>query len=125
MLNYAEIDLTSTASERPRRPINRDNDIEYAMIDMVATQAVCKVGKELAQQREDTAREVAREVQAREVQQRDSLRRSESMRARHDDPREGITRGKPDRKSLGSFSQRKGSTSRSDSKDRKFSSPNL
>ena len=73
------------------------------MIDMVATQAVCKVGKELAQQREDRAtasqREselyAMREQMAREQhtglpeheRKRNNLRRSESMRVRHEEVR--------------------------------------
>ena len=108
LLNYAEIDLSQTDdSVRPRKPI-KSSDIEYAMIDMVATAAASRVGKEHAQLRED------------------SLRRKDSRRG-DDGSSEYIRRSKLERKnsSLSSSgrSDKKGASSRSGSKDRKFSAP--
>ena len=105
LLNYAEIDLSqSDDTKRPRKPLNRSSDIEYAMIDMVATAAASRVGKEHAQLRED------------------SLRRKD--RRSHDEThytrrtrRGGSTSGSIKEKRISSTSSRSGS------KDRKYSSP--
>ena len=51
LLNYAEIDLSD--SESSRAPGRSGNEIEYAIIDMVATVTASRVGKEHAQLRED------------------------------------------------------------------------
>ncbi|KAL3877749.1 hypothetical protein ACJMK2_035411 [Sinanodonta woodiana] len=60
-LNYAEIDLSDagqTDSLRKRSPVSKTppSNIEYAMIDMVATAAAQKARKEHAQSREDSLR---------------------------------------------------------------------
>ncbi|KAK3607439.1 hypothetical protein CHS0354_035138 [Potamilus streckersoni] len=60
-LNYAEIDLSDagqTDSARKRSPVSKTppSNIEYAMIDMVATAAAQKARKEHAQSREDSLR---------------------------------------------------------------------
>lgn len=56
LLNYAEIDLShqSNAKVSARKSPQRACNIEYATIDMVATAAAQRVGKEHAQLREDT-----------------------------------------------------------------------
>ena len=109
MLNYAEIDLSQTDdSIRPRKPI-KTNDIEYAMIDMVATAAASRAGKEHAQLRED------------------SLRRKDGRRGGEDGSQEYIRRSKIERKNStvsSSGRSEKKPSSRSGSKDRKFSAPN-
>ena len=51
LLNYAEIDLSDSESSKP--PGRSGNEIEYAIIDMVATVTASRVGKEHAQLRED------------------------------------------------------------------------
>ncbi|XP_013385075.1 mediator of RNA polymerase II transcription subunit 1 [Lingula anatina] len=53
MLNYAEIDLTHTGAVL-RRPSQKTCMTEYTTIDMVATVAAQRVGKEHAQLREDS-----------------------------------------------------------------------
>lgn len=61
LLNYAEIDLSgaemSPVSSVLRTPSRADKDkTEYALIDLVATSAASRVGRERARQREDTER---------------------------------------------------------------------
>lgn len=109
LLNYAEIDLSQTVGDptRPRKPM-RSSDIEYAMIDMVATAAASRAGKEHAQLRED------------------SLRRKDGRRGEGDSSQEYIRRSKIERKNSSVSSSgrsEKKPSSRSGSKDRKFSAP--
>lgn len=112
-LNYAEIDLSdsSDTTKKSRKP-KREGAIEYAMIDMVATVAASKVGREHAKNREDSLRR----------KDNLSLRRSES------DARE-FARGGKERRSLisggGSRRDRAAlmrSASSASSRDRKLSS---
>ena len=115
MLNYAEIDFsgsTSNSQKKPvRRTISKGSDIDYAQIDLIATVAAQKVGKEHAQSREDSLKKKDRE---RRAAADDTASNSSS----------GSRRGK-DKKSTSSASlSRKGSSrSQSGSRDRKFSSP--
>ena len=114
MLNYAEIDLSKASSERkpPQKSVSRSSDIEYAMIDMVATAAAQRVGKEHAQRREQ-----------------DSLRRKEKRMIASDEGETVASSGSrrvKDRKSTSSVSLSRKGSSRSQSggsRDRKFSSP--
>lgn len=110
LLNYAEIDLSQTDdSKKPRKPASRSSQIEYAMIDMVATAAAAKVGKAHVQLREDSLRRKDRRPPDEQQGSKEYIsRRTHRERT----------------KSSSSFAkERKSSTSRSGSKDRKFSSP--
>ena len=54
LLNYAEIDLSESGKgKKPVRPLQKKGGVEYAVIDMVATAAASRVGREHAQLRED------------------------------------------------------------------------
>lgn len=55
-MNYAEIDLSDSGkgSKPSRRYVPKQGGVEYAEIDMVATAAASRVGREHAQRREDT-----------------------------------------------------------------------
>ncbi|KAJ8318104.1 hypothetical protein KUTeg_003195 [Tegillarca granosa] len=58
-LNYAQIDLSQPSRRKSRKSsqrIQKSNTIEYALIDMKATEAMRKAGKEHALSREDTLR---------------------------------------------------------------------
>ena len=57
-LNYALIDHSKLkdSKNKPRKPPQKSSNIEYAEIDMVATAAARRVGKEHAQLREDSLR---------------------------------------------------------------------
>ena len=115
LLNYAEIDLRHTngksssngESGTPRHKRPQTERVEYAMIDMVATAAASRVGKEHARQREDSLR---RKDGA-------GLRRSDSegWRRRGNTPTPRTPTNKGGSGSLGK--------SGNNSKDRKFSSP--
>lgn len=59
LLNYAEIDLSggnASSSSSTSRHRSSTGRVEYAMIDMVATTAAARAGKEHARQREDSSR---------------------------------------------------------------------
>lgn len=113
LLNYAEIDLSGSGGEEGSKRVGKgrraDNHrVEYAMIDMVATAAASRVGKEHAKQREDSLR------------RKDHFRRAESEGWRKGkDRKSGQAMNGRDRKS----SATKNSSSSSSAKDRKFSSP--
>ena len=109
-LNYAEIDLSDTNTSKKSRKPRREGAIQYAMIDMIATVAASKVGREHAKHREDSLR------------RKDNLRRSES------DARDMVRGGKERRSHMGSASGSKReralmrSASSASSRDRKLSS---
>ena len=115
MLNYAEIDFSGSKGNSEKKPVRRTiskgSDIDYAMIDMIATVAAQKVGKEHAQSREDS------------LKKKDRERRSAAEETASNSSG-GSRRGK-DKKSTSSASlSHKGSSrSQSGSRDRKFSSP--
>ena len=127
LLNYAKIDLSGSGSEDGGRSKvvagagskrGGGENVEYAMIDMVATAAASRVGKEHAKQREDSLR------------RNNSFRRAEShegWRSRGHKDRKGSSAAQGgshvngrDRKSSSSASKNSGG---SNTKDRKFSSP--
>ena len=72
LLHYAEIDMTHSTSKRRSKPTStrsrraNKTDTEYAMIDIVATNAASRVGKEHAQNRENTLRRRDEKSAARE-----------------------------------------------------------
>lgn len=116
MLNYAEIDFSGakTSDKKPvRRTISKGSDIDYAMIDMVATVAAQKVGKEHAQSREDSLKKKDRERH----------RSTTDDTASNSSGGSGSRRGKEKKSTSSASLSRKGSSrSQSGSRDRKFSS---
>ncbi|KAK2161168.1 hypothetical protein LSH36_120g03051 [Paralvinella palmiformis] len=63
LLNYAEIDLSESGKgKKPVRPLQKKGGVEYAVIDMVATAAASRVGREHAQLREDKLLQMNRYV---------------------------------------------------------------
>lgn len=55
-LNYAEIDLSGASVQRAASSRTDRDKIEYALIDLIATSAASRVGREHARQREDKER---------------------------------------------------------------------
>ncbi len=130
MLNYAEIDFSGSAAsdKKPfRRTVSKGSDIDYAMIDLVATAAAQKVGKEHAQSREDSLRrkDLEREMALQQQQHGRDRTRSTADDTASNSSGGSTSRRNKDKKSTSSASlSRKGSSrSQSGSRDRKFSSP--
>ena len=107
-LHYAEIDLSGSEGTSGTSQVihGKDGATDYAMIDMIATAAASRVGKEHAQLRED------------------SLRRTDSRSSADSDFRELHRRGRDKKGLCGSGSAKDKRVSRgSSNKDRKFSAP--
>ncbi|CAH1794192.1 unnamed protein product [Owenia fusiformis] len=114
LLNYAEIDLTQSSSSTKkviRKPAPRNDSIEYTLIDLVATAAATKVGKEHAQEREDTLNS---------LKHKDRKGSSQSPSLLSVKERKGSSSSSLSLKERkGSSSSRQSNSSRSGSKDRK------